>query len=286
MKLRVFFCVILIGYFFTGCQTPRPSEKEVTKFINDMTMLPKNPNMVLLYYGFDTRGPRDWNTEKLKYYLAYYKDGGTESEKPVDTLFDTVLWMYRRSARGHLFESSRNSKPTTEPDWNECMDRLFIPDLQLDALEKTAAELEKALGKPMKINVIFTLPYPDTRVEDWSEYLRGRSWNFNTKDGDRLKAIEWYIETAIERWNQNKFAHLDLLGFYWFNESHFNLRTKAEFMDDKFLDDINLMYLTARYIHSRKVNGHPLTLSWIPYSLYTEKTPQYSSGNSPCSSTG
>jgi hypothetical protein len=29
--------------------------------------------------------------------------------------FDTVLWMYRRSSRGSLFEAGRNAQPTTQP---------------------------------------------------------------------------------------------------------------------------------------------------------------------------
>ena len=271
INLILLITIIFTGCVYMGCETARPNEKEVANFINDMSVLPKNPDMVLLYYGYDTKGPRNWNTEKLKYYLAYYKDGGTESEKPVDTLFDTVLWMYRRSARGHLFESARNFKPTKEVDWQECMDRLFVPDLQLDALEKTAVSIEKELGKPIKINVILTLPYPDTRVEDWSDYLSGRSWNFYKNDKGRLKAIQWYIDAVIEKWNAAGFEHLDLIGFYWFNESHFNLRVNKEFMNDRMLDDKDIMHQTARYLHTRKVNEHPLTCSWIPYSLYAEK---------------
>lgn len=229
---------------------------------------PTAPDMVLLYYGFDSRGPRDWTTEHLKHYLARHEQRATDAERPVDTLFDTVLWMYRRSSRGAMFEASASAKPTTRPDWEECLDRLFAKNLQLDALEQTAAELERKLGRPIRIEVVLTLPYADVRVSDWGESMDGPTWDFRSSDEPRLQAARWYIEQALARWRAAEFKHLRLLGFYWFNESHMNMRPRDQVADERLRSDVGLMRQVVRHVHSLSVDGRPLTLTWIPYSPY------------------
>lgn len=233
------------------------------------SIVPKAPNMVLIYYGFDSNGARDWTPEQLQYYLASYKREEGNPVRPEAPLFDTVLWMYRRSSRNHMFESSSRHHPTTETDWRECMDRLFLPGLQLDALESAAARLARQLGKPMKVNVILTLPHPDVRVTDWSEGRGGsQAWNFRNSDEDRLDALRWYAETVVERWKKARFEHLRLLGFYWFHESHTNARSHEEFPDESSRNDLSLIRAAARMTHGMKAQGRPLTLSWIPYHPY------------------
>jgi hypothetical protein len=192
--------------------------------------------MVLLYYGYDSKGPRNWTADHLKHYVAYHENRGTASERPVDVMFDTVLWMYRRSSRGALFEAGGSSKPTTRPDWQECLDRLFADDLQLNALEKTAESLERQMGRPIHVNVILTLPYPDVRVSHWGDSIPGPDWDFRTSNAPRLEAVRWYIDAALARWRQADFKHLRLSGFYWFNESHMNLRPASASAEDRRID--------------------------------------------------
>jgi hypothetical protein len=226
------------------------------------------PNMVLLYYGYDKNGPRDWTAERIKYYVGYYRERGTDAEAPVDTFFDTVLWMYRTSSRGHLFEAGAKHQPTTKPDWEECLGRLFETGHQLCALEAATAELETRLGRRVNVNVIFTLPYPDVRVAAWSEVPGDPQWDFRDSDEPRLAAVRWYIDAALERWGEASFPHLRLLGFYWFNESHINLRDPQKIGDESQKNDVGLIRSVARHIHSLRVAGRPLTLTWIPYSPY------------------
>ena len=230
--------------------------------------LPTAPNLVLLYYGFDKNGARDWDVDALKYYLGYYENRGTERGKPVDTMFDAVLWMYRISSRGSLFETSGRSKPTREEDWRECLERLFLPGLQLHALEAAAAELERRLGRPVRVQVVLTLPYPDVRVEHWAERPDSPQFDFRTSDAPRLAAVQWYARAALDRWNAAQFAHLRLLGFYWFNEGHANLRSHDEVKDEALWTDVALIGDTARFVHTLHVDDRPLTLTWIPYSPY------------------
>ncbi|MBN2448224.1 MAG: DUF4855 domain-containing protein [Phycisphaerae bacterium] len=229
---------------------------------------PLAPNMVLLYYGFDSRGPRDWSAEQLRHYVGYHEQRGTDAERPTDTMFDTVLWMYRKSSRGNLFETSASATPTRQLDWQECLERLFVPDMQLNALEQAAAEVERGLGRPVRVWVVLTLPYPDVRIENWRESSEGPAWDFRTDNEDRMAALQWYVQAALEKWRAAGFEHLELLGFYWFNEGHINLRKAEDVSDEALRNDVPLIRATARYLHGVKLDGRALTLSWIPYSPY------------------
>jgi hypothetical protein len=37
-------------------------------------------------------------------------------------------------------------------------------------------------------------------------------------ESDRIKAIEWFLEKALERFDTERFNNLELVGFYWFEE--------------------------------------------------------------------
>lgn len=225
------------------------------------------PNMLLCYCCYDPHGPRDWTPEQLKYAVGYYLDRGESTERPTDTFFDTVLWMYRTSSRGRLFETAGGAKPTAKADWQEYLDRVFASGLQLNALEASAASLEKTMSRPVRLRVILTLPYPDVRVEDFGEG-KDPSLDFRRSDDSRFQAIQWFVQAALDRWKAAKLPHLELLGFYWFNEGHFNLRKKDDAGEAALLTDLPLMRRTVRYVHSIRADGRPLTMTWIPYSSY------------------
>ena len=261
-------CVDAFAQTQTATQTSGTTDSAAVTTTDHIVIAETPPNMVLLYYGYDSRGPRDWNTEQLKYYLGYYKNRGTENEQAVDTFFDTVLWMFRTSSRGRLFETSLRHEPTAKPDWDECLARLFEPDRQLNALQSRAAKLERELGRPVRVNVVLTLPYPDVRIERWNETEDRPQWDFRSSDEPRLAAVKWYIDAALQQWNAAGFKNLRLLGFYWFNEGHINLRDPQTLADPSLKTDLALIRSVARYIHSLKADGRSLTLSWIPYSPY------------------
>jgi hypothetical protein len=243
--------------------TSRPASQPT-----DPNAAPSAPDMVLLYYCHDANGPRDWTPEQLRYYLGYYRQRGTDDEQLVAPFFDTVLWMYRISSRKHLFETSAQAEPTTKPDWDECLDRLFESGKQLHALEAAAANLEHRLGRPASVRVVLTLPYPDVRIAQWDPASSDPNNDFRTNDAARLAAVQGYIQRALQRFSAAHFAHLQLLGFYWFNEGHTNLRDHAQAPPDAPRSDLALIRQVARYIHTQQVDGRPLTLTWIPYSPY------------------
>jgi len=229
---------------------------------------PAAPDTLLVYYCFDANGPRDWTPERLKHCLGDYRARGTPDERANDVLFDTYLWMYRKSSRGHLFETSANATPTTRVDWEECLDRLFAPGKQLHALEAAAEELGAKLGRPVRPWVILTLPYPDVRVAAWNEAGAEPQFDFRTSDEPRLAAVRWYADAALARWQGAGFKRLRLLGFYWFNEGHRNLRAAEATVNAELLTDLSLIRQVAAHVHTLRSDGRRLTLSWIPYSPY------------------
>jgi len=254
-------------------------------------------DIVLIYCCFDNEGPRNWDKKRFKYYLAYFDKAQGFTKLPQKTidekktslnkmgeieifntskkyiLFDTFLFMYRRSSRNHFFETSAKILPTDKIDWEECLDRFFAKDLQLSALDNATSEIATQLQIRFKPNVILTLPYPDVRQADFGKINEGsQSLDFTKSDEARLNAIKWYVDTAIKRWQESRFSNLSLLGFYWFNEGHKNLRDKTDpTLKDAPSDDYELMKATSLYIHSKKVDGRNLTLTWIPYSPYGDK---------------
>jgi hypothetical protein len=227
-------------------------------------------DIVLIYCGFDSRGPRNWTAEKLKYYVAFWNHSGTSGEQPGDILFDTFLFMYRISSRNHLFEESPKHTATDKADWEECLDRIFRPELQLAALNRALEELGPQLHPAYRANVILTLPHPSVLQTDFGQLEpNGPSLNFARSESDRFAALQWYVDEALKRWTRHQFPRLRLIGFYWFNETHRNSRPTTPTLSASLpTDDLALMRQTARYIHSKTIDGRPLTLSWIPYNPY------------------
>ncbi len=260
--------VVLVLAVLLGQLSAAAAQSQPTSRPADANAAAPAPDMVLLYYGYDANGPRDWTPEQLKYYVGYYRRAGTDEEQLVAPFFDTVLWMYRISSRKHLFETSIRSEPTTKPDWDECLDRLFEPGKQLHALEAAAADLERQLGRPAPVRVVLTIPYPDVRVAEWDPASDDPNNDFRTSDAARLAAVQAHIQRAVQRWTAAHFTHLQLLGFYWFNEGHINLRDHAKAPPDSPRSDLALTRQVARCLHAQQVEGRPLTLTWIPYSPY------------------
>ncbi len=223
-------------------------------------------DIVLIYCGYDNAGPRNWEKDTLLYYAGYMGSSGEIK----DVMFDSFLMMYRKSSRGRLFETSPSFIPTDKTDWLECLDRFFMPDFQLHALDAATSEVAHRLDLPYKSKVILTLPYPDVRQENFGVIPdKSESLDFRLSDTVRLNALRWYIDEAIDRWNRAEFTHLKLAGFYWFNEGHSNLREKIGISeDDAPHDDFNVMKGVSEIIHSRKIDGTNLKVFWIPYNPY------------------
>jgi len=249
------------------------SNPEIPKVSFKQSNVPRD--IILIYCSYYNNNPKNWDKEKFKYYLAYFdkKPGENISSYPQDILFDTFLFMYYRTSRGRSVECDPKSLPTDKQDWEECADRFFDTEFQLSALDKASLEISDLLNINFRPKVILTLPYPDVRQKDFGKINENStSLDFSKSEEMRFDAIKWYVDNTIQMWEKAKFKNLNLIGFYWFNESHINARKQMSISEKEAPHyDFELMKKTCQYIHSIKVDGKKLTLSWIPYNPYGDE---------------
>ena len=194
--------------------------------------LPKNneksngaSNILLVYTGYynpdnyDGERVGDFDKEKFLPYVGYLDDKGVAQ----DYFFDTFLMLATNSPyKGSLtryYNWVEGSKPGTLKDWQWAMDRMFVKDLQLDALEQAVEEVSKQLGDAdKKAKVYLTLPFADPQSKDFGDFNGdGKVKNLESLE-TREELIKWYIDTMTERFENQKYKHLELCGFYWLQE--------------------------------------------------------------------
>ncbi len=120
-------------------------------------------------------------------------------------------------------------------------------DRSCEALDGLIGDLTPELGEPThRHKVVFSLPVPISGFEGWGE-LDGRRLDFNNLD-DRVKAVEWYVDMLLDKWNKAGFKNLDLEGVYWVKES---------------FDQPAIEIASAAH---DMLNSRGLKVYWIPYS--------------------
>ncbi|WP_134698534.1 DUF4855 domain-containing protein [Ammoniphilus sp. YIM 78166] len=147
----------------------------------------------------------------------------------------------------------------TKKEWEGYLDDLFKKGQQLDALNeasKMVSEKESTLG--YKPKVVLTLPYPDSKQEQFGQLddsevplnFSHTSVSPEASVKDRAAAVKWYYQELMRSWEETSFSHLELVGIYWFQET----------MDDRIPYEKELVQLVANLVHE---DGHKLM--WIPY---------------------
>lgn len=145
----------------------------------------------------------------------------------------------------------------TQTDWQGWLNDLFnqgawntpAHPTQLTALNQAVGEAKQALqASNYRENVILAIPYPNPNVSDWGT-LAGKPINFATPE-DRLAAVQWFIQQAMQDWNESHYTNLHLAGFYWDNES----------IDLGVAGEETLVKTTAHTIHALGRRFY-----WIPY---------------------
>ncbi len=167
-----------------------------------------------------------------------------------DTLFDSFLFLPYASAPG-----GRNfgiaGTPSIASDWQSYLGQIFLPGYQLSALDSAVGLVRTQLKRPGTAGVIIGIPYPSPKQTSFGDVDgSGRSLNFaDATNGqqDRLAAVQWYIDQALQRWQAAGFRNLTLIGFYWYEES-------APPTDEQVLMG------TSAALHARG-----LRFFWIPY---------------------
>lgn len=195
-------------------------------------------DLVLIYQG-GTHRP-EWTTQDFRPYV--YRDDGAGR---FEWLFDGFLFIEFKDNRGYEYAHGYKHKPACREQWEWLLDRNFENGKAIHALNGMLDSLIKKGHVPERMRkVVLTLPEPIVNNREWGK-LNGKELDF-TKSGDRIKACKWYIDLALEYWENAGFEHLELAGFYWVAEQS--------------SESVSLLPRVARYIKRKNKK-----FFWIPY---------------------
>lgn len=186
-------------------------------------------DVMLLYTGYypENAAVVDNNKAALLPYVGYIN----VSNKVVDTMFDAFIFTYVGGRSPSEIPNKKDSDPiigvgtTTSrsimSDWVYMLDKVFLADYNLDALNAATAQVKSdlSLDANHKSAVYITLPYPKVSEFDFGDYDGDDVVNKLLSVEDCAKAEKWFIEEALQRWDEAGYENLELKGFYWENES-------------------------------------------------------------------
>jgi len=117
--------------------------------------------------------------------------------------------------------------------------------------------VRKRLGATdRRAKVILTIPYPDPRNSRFGPV--GGRWLDLSRQADRVEAIRWYVQRALEQWRRReqhgRLAGARLVGFYWGCEGLRSYRGSHGMVTDA-----ELIRKTADCVHKEDLLFH-----WIP----------------------
>ncbi len=169
-------------------------------------------DMILMYYGGKNR--KNWTKEQLKSIVTHkYADGHT------DWFFPSFLYLEFRHDQA-LFgnEQPGGSTDAKKEDWEWLINRLFEKNQGLDALDKCIEECKATLGAPpFRHKVVLVIPSPRNNQQDWGR-VGTKRLDFR-KSGDKVKAVQWYVDKILEIFNQQNYSNISLDGLYWVDET-------------------------------------------------------------------
>ncbi len=171
-------------------------------------------DFVLVYAGSASRP--NWNVDD---FLKLLRCDGTEKEDRA--FFQSFVILETRTdtqkALAHPSPKRPASGPADYQDWIELLDRWFGAGGVLENLN-----VASRLAGGDKVDVWLGLPEP----------IVGGTFVFSStgpvvvsSEEDKVRAINWFVERLFQRWLSAKFDRLNLIGFYWVDESLSN--TKA-----------------------------------------------------------
>lgn len=200
-------------------------------------------HLVLVYHGMKRRPL--WNAENLLPYVAYVDEAG----RPKDWLFDSFLFIEFSTDGDAWLHHYREGKPQPAlADWQWLADSPFRETAGLAGLDAAVAKAGEALGDPgRRVKVVLTLPAPPAKERAFGP-LPGEDGTLDfSREGDRQRALRWYLDEVVRQWRARTYRHVELAGFYWL----------AEAIPQA---DADLVRWTAAAVRER---GFRLT--WIPY---------------------
>lgn len=168
-------------------------------------------DMALIYQG-GTHRPQ-WTEDELRPYVVHtFADGHT------DWFFDSFLFFEFTNNWQVAFGSDYGTRNARKSDWEWLLNRIFEKGKSLDALNSCIERYKTIIGEPpFKHKIVLGLVSPITGQSDWGS-LDGVALDFSIRN-HQVKAAKWYIDQLTERFNEGAYSNLELIGFYWLEES-------------------------------------------------------------------
>lgn len=197
-------------------------------------------NITLSYNFCSAESEKCLKTEEDYLPLIAYLD---KEGNIVDTFMDGVLYL-----PDVTFDHDPKGACCAE-GWKNYVNSIYLPNRNLDALNKTVKKVKDALNLPdHKVSIYYPLLYTFTAPEVFGE-LDGETIIFDSFEA-RKKAVRWLVDSYIARHDESVYDNTELKGFYWFEE--------ALNPTDRYEEE-TIRYI-CEYIHSK---GYKCF--WIPY---------------------
>lgn len=210
-------------------------------------------DMVLLYGGGHHRTPYTWDEERLNAYVKYL-----DTEQNSHWLFDSFLFLEimdtGEGGANKMFAKGYNQESANQEDWTKLIDYYFQSKTGIGALDACVQKASSVLGAPLqKRRIIISIPEPivyqhpeqaSSSTRYWGK-IDNQTLDFS-KSADRIKACKWYIDRVRAKFNEKKYQHVELAGFYWLAE--------------KATDTRDILNAVAIYLNKLKYS-----FNWIPY---------------------
>ncbi|RAV19786.1 DUF4855 domain-containing protein [Paenibacillus contaminans] len=229
---------------------PAPGSAQTRGAVNDY----------LVYAGWHTNGTirHDKTKDMLLPAVAYIDP----SKQIKDMMFDSFTFLpyaTASSGRSYFYKNGATANQVSnKQDWQEYIDFLFNDQNQLAALNAAVGEAKSALSRPdYQGKVKIAIPNP-VGAQNAFGTIDGVDLNFNQAEvgneqalTNRVKAVKWYVDQILQRWDPAKYPNLRLDGFYWLDEAiHYYVDNLEE----------SLVMQAIDYIHQQNKIIH-----WIPF---------------------
>ncbi|MCM3340570.1 DUF4855 domain-containing protein [Paenibacillus sp. MER TA 81-3] len=208
-------------------------------------------NLSLIYNGYYSDVPK-LAKDNLIPEIGYVNKEG----KLADWFFDGVLMLGLQTPQGHDFGNGEANLS----EWKWYLDKTFDDQGDMYQVNEATKEVGEKLGQPEhKVKVVMMIPNPGEHLSNFGDVDGdGVSENFNAGEvgeeaamANRQKAVRWWIQEVMQRWNTSSYSNLELVGLYWLDEQVSTSKSGPEFL---------------RFVNGL-VHDQGLKAFWIPHFL-------------------
>ncbi|MBE6692153.1 MAG: DUF4855 domain-containing protein [Ruminococcaceae bacterium] len=233
-------------------------------------------NVCLTYtYRPEVEGYGRQEVADLMPYVAYHDINGNIK----DFFFDSYLFLpCNTTAPSGATVHGGTNNPTYATDWIDYVNDTFYEGKNVDALDTAMGNAKQALGNTdKKAGVFFSILYPSYTQRSFGT-LGGRSLNLSRKS-DREYAIKWIIDEQIRLFNEAGYENLDMVGFYWLEETIYSSYDSAMLTyASNYLHSLGLKFIWIPYYQAEgysKWQNYGFDLACLQPNLFWMSTPDY-----------